>query len=149
SRSMESDIETVLVPIDEVFEIRRGKRVKVERKFFPGYVLIRMNMNDEAWYLVRHTPKVTGFLGNASKPQPIADQEVESILKQMKEGVEHPKSLVSFEVGEHVRVSDGPFATFSGYVEEVDEERSRLKVTVSIFGRETPVDLDYSQVEKN
>ena len=147
-KGLEHLFEQVLVPVEKVVEVRRGRKVDAERKFFPGYVLARMEMTDEAYHLIKNTPKVTGFLGSDNKPLPISDREADQILNQVQEGVDRPKPSVSFEVGENVRVSDGPFASFSGQVQEVDEERARLKVEVSIFGRATPVDLEYGQVEK-
>ena len=146
-KGMEEDFEQVLVPVEEVVELRRGQRVNSERKFFPGYVLVKMEMTDESWHLVKNTPRVTGFLGNR-KPAPISEREADRILQQVQEGVDRPKPSVIFEIGEQVRVTDGPFNSFNGFVEDVDEERARLKIAVSIFGRSTPVELEYSQVEK-
>jgi transcription termination/antitermination protein NusG len=147
-QGMEHLFEEILVPMEEVLEVKRGKKVNAERKFFPGYVLVKMELNDETWHVVRNTAKVTGFLGPGGKPTPIPDIEAERILRQMQEGIEHPRPLVSFLPGDQVRVSDGPFSSFNGVVEEVDDGKGRLKVSVSIFGRATPVELEYSQVEK-
>lgn len=141
-------IEQITVPVEKFVEIRRGRKVESERKFFPGYVLVRAHLTDDLFHLIKNTPRVTGFLGSDSRPVPISDREADQILMQVQERVEKPKSSLRFEVGEQVRVSDGPFASFNGIVQEVEEERSRLKVEVSIFGRATPVELEYDQVEK-
>ncbi len=147
-KGLQDSFEQVIVPTEEVVEIRRGRRIKSERRFFPGYVLAKIDLTDEVFHLIKNTPKVTGFLGSGSKPVPISDAEANRILNQVAEGIEKPKATITFEVGEQVRVAEGPFASFNGQVEEVDEERSRLKVAVSIFGRPTPVELEYGQVEK-
>ncbi|MEM8915289.1 MAG: transcription termination/antitermination protein NusG [Pseudomonadota bacterium] len=148
-KGMTELFEEISVPMEEVTELRRGRRVNTERKFFPGYVLAKMMMTDEAWQLVRNTPKVTAFLGPQGKPRPITEEEANRILQQVQEGVDRPRMTITYDVGEQVRVIDGPFNSFTGLVEEVDEERSRLKVAVSIFGRATPVELEYTQVEKS
>ena len=148
SQGLDENFSDILVPTEDVVEIRRGRKVNSERKFFPGYVLVKMALNDQTYHLIKSTPKVTGFLGTENKPIPITEEEAGRILQQVQEGVERPKPSVTFEIGEQVRVSDGPFASFNGLVEEVDEERARLKVAVSIFGRATPVELEYAQVEK-
>ncbi|MBU2580274.1 MAG: transcription termination/antitermination protein NusG [Alphaproteobacteria bacterium] len=140
--------EEIVVPTEEIVEIKRGRKVQAVRNFLPGYVLVKMQMTDPAFLLIKNTPKVTGFLGSDNKPMPISEDEAMRILNQVKDGVERPKTSITFEVGEAVKVSDGPFASFEGHVEEVDEERERLKVAVSIFGRPTPVELEFNQVEK-
>jgi transcriptional antiterminator NusG len=147
-QGVEDRFEEVLVPKEEVVEVRKGQKVNAERKFFPGYVLVKMDMSDEAWHLVKDTPKVTGFLGGGNRPVPISEKEAQQIVTQMQDGVQAARPSVSFEIGEEVRVTDGPFASFNGVVEEVDEEKAKLKVSVSIFGRSTPVELEYTQVEK-
>ena len=147
-KGLEHLFEAVLVPTEKVVEVRRGRKVDAERKFFPGYLLVKVDLTDQAYHLIKNTPKVSGFLGSDNKPQPISQGEADRILNQVQEGVERPKPSVSYDIGEQVRVSDGPFASFNGTVQEVDEERARLKVEVSIFGRATPVDLEYGQVEK-
>ena len=142
-------IAEVLVPTEEVIEVRRGTKVNAEKKFFPGYVLVKMELNDASWSLVQSQPRVTGFLGGKGKPVPITNQEAERLIKQIDEGVDRPRSALSFDIGEEVRVTEGPFQSFNGIVEEADDEKERLKVSVSIFGRSTPVELEYSQVEKS
>lgn len=141
-------VEEIMVPTEEVVEVQRGKRVNAERKFFPGYVLAKLDMNDHVWHMVKDTPKVTGFLGGSGKPVPISQKEAEALMTQIQEGVDSPRPSVTFDIGEEVKVADGPFASFNGMVEEVDEEKGKLKVSVSIFGRATPVELEYTQVEK-
>ena len=147
-KGMKDLVEEVLVPTEEVMEVRRGKKINAERKFFPGYVLAHMDMTEEAYHLVKNTAKVTGFLGTGNTPSPIRQAEVDRIRTQVQEGIERPKPSIRFEIGEQVRVADGPFTSFNGVVEDIDEERTRLKVAVSSFGRATPVELEYSQVEK-
>jgi transcription termination/antitermination protein NusG len=145
---LEDSFSEILVPTEDVIEIRRGRKINSERKFFPGYVLVKMDLSDEAYHLIKNTPKVTGFLGSQSKPAPVSEREVARIIGAIEEGVERPKPTIRFDIGEKVKVTDGPFASFDGVVESVDEDRERLRVSVSIFGRATPVDLEYSQVEK-
>ena len=148
NNSLDDMIEEVLVPTEEYVEMRRGAKVQAERKFFPGYILVKMELTDATWSLVQSQPRITGFLGGKGKPVLITNSEAERLLRQMDEGVERPISTITFDIGEEVRVTDGPFESFNGLVEEADDEKSRLKVAVSIFGRSTPVELEYSQVEK-
>ena len=145
---LEDEIDEVLVPTEEVLEVRRGKKVTAERRFMPGYVLVHMEMSDKGYHLINSINRVTGFLGPQGKPMPMRDEEVNQILNRVEEGAEAPRSLITYEVGEQVSVTDGPFEGFSGMVEDVDEDAQRLKVTVSIFGRATPVELEYAQVSK-
>jgi transcriptional antiterminator NusG len=145
---LEDEIDEVLVPTEEVLEVRRGKKVKTERRFMPGYVLVHMEMSDKGYHLINSINRVTGFLGPQGRPMPMRDEEVNQILNRVEEGAEAPRSLITYEVGEQVNVTDGPFEGFSGMVEDVDEDNQRLKVTVSIFGRATPVELEYAQVSK-
>ena len=147
-KALEDEIDEVLVPTEEVIEIRRGKKVTSERRFMPGYVLVRMEMSNRGYHLISSINRVTGFLGPQGKPMPMRDAEVNAILNRVEEGLEAPRNLIRFDIGENVKVSDGPFEGFSGMVEEVDEISSRIKVTVSIFGRPTPVELEFGQVEK-
>ena len=147
-KKMDDKILEVFVPTENVVEIRKGAKVNAEHKFFPGYILVKMELTDETWLVVKNTPRVSGFLGSRNKPQPITDAEVQKIMNQVQEGLERPQTNVNFETGEQIRVIDGPFASFVGIVEDIDTEKNRLKVSVSIFGRSTPVELEYSQVEK-
>jgi transcriptional antiterminator NusG len=147
-KKMDDKILEVLVPTEQVVEIRKGAKVNAEHKFFPGYILIKMEMNDDTWHIVKDTPRVSGFLGSHNKPQAISEKEVMRIMTQIEEGIERPTTEIYFEIGEQIRVIDGPFASFIGTVNEIDTERTRLKVSVSIFGRETPVELEFNQVEK-
>jgi len=148
ANGLEDQIADVMVPTEEVVEVRRGAKVQAERKFFPGYILVNMELTDAAWSVVQSQPRVTGFLGGKGRPVPITNAEAERLIKQMDEGVERPRSTLSFDIGEEVRVIEGPFESFNGVVEEADDEKERLKVSVSIFGRSTPVELEYSQVER-
>ena len=147
-KGLSEAIGEIMVPTEEVVEMRRGQKVNAERKFYPGYVLAKLDMSDEVWHLVKDTPKVTGFLGAGNKPSPISEKEAAAIVQQVQEGVDRPRPSVTFDIGEEVKVVDGPFASFNGSVEEIDEEKQKLKVSVSIFGRATPVELEYTQVEK-
>ncbi|MRU14678.1 transcription termination/antitermination protein NusG [Roseovarius sp. A21] len=147
-QELEGEIDEVLVPTEEVIEVRRGKKVTAERRFMPGYVLVHMEMSDKGYHLINSINRVTGFLGPQGRPMPMRDSEVNAILNRVQEGEDQPKLMISFEVGEKVKVNDGPFEDFDGMVEEVDDENQRLKVTVSIFGRETPVELEFTQVTK-
>ncbi|CUH65800.1 hypothetical protein TG4357_02063 [Thalassovita gelatinovora] len=145
---LQDEIDEVLVPTEEVIEVRRGKKVTTERRFMPGYVLVRMEMSDQGYHLINSINRVTGFLGPQGRPMPMRDAEVNQILNRVQEGEEAPRTLIRFEVGERVKVNDGPFEDFDGMIEEVDEDSQKLKVSVSIFGRETPVELDFAQVTK-
>jgi len=147
-KGLEEHISEVFVPTEDVQEVRRGRKITTERRFFPGYVLVKMMLTDQTYHLIKDTPKVTGFLGSGKKPLPVGQKEVDRIRGVIEESVERPRSTISFEIGENVRVVDGPFASFSGVVEDVDEDTARLKVAVSIFGRATPVELEFAQVEK-
>ena len=147
-KQLDDKIESVLVPMHEVTEVKRGKRVQRKKKYFPSYVLVKMEMSKDLYHMIKNIQKVTGFLGSKGNPVPVPDKEIDKIMGGIEEGSLAPKTLVSFDIGEQVRVCEGPFASFSGLVEEVDEEKSRLKVSVSIFGRPTPIDLEYNQVEK-
>ena len=147
-QGLEEKVHEIMVPTEEVVEVRRGQKINTERKFFPGYVLAKLDLNDQVWHMVKDTPKVTGFLGAGNKPSPITQKEAEKLMHQIQEGIERPRPSIVYDIGEEVKVTDGPFASFNGFVEEVDEDKGRLKVSVSIFGRATPVELEYSQVEK-
>jgi len=148
-QGLEGKIEEILVPMEEVVEVKRGQKVNTERKFFPGYVLAKLDLDDNVWHVIKDTPKVSGFLGaGGNKPVAISEREAMRILKQVQEGLDSPRPSVIYEIGEEVKVTDGPFASFNGIVEEVDEEKAKLKISVSIFGRATPVELEYAQVEK-
>lgn len=149
THGLDEQIADVMVPTEEVIEMRRGAKVQSERKFFPGYILVNMELTDATWSLVQSQPRVTGFLGGKGKPVPITETEAERLMRQMDEGVERPRTTISFDIGEEVKVVEGPFESFNGVVEEADDEKERLKVAVSIFGRSTPVELEYSQVEKS
>jgi transcriptional antiterminator NusG len=147
---LEKYVDEVLIPTEEVVEVRKGEKKSSERKFFPGYVLVKVNLTDEVWHMIKSTNNVLGFVGaeRGSKPLPISQKEADRILQQMEDGVEKPRTVVNFEIGEEIRVIDGPFSSFQGVIEGIDEDRSKLKVSVSIFGRSTPIELEYGQVEK-
>lgn len=149
-KGVEEKIHDILVPTEDIIEVKKGEKKTTKRQFFPGYMLVKVELTDEIWHLIADIPKVTGFLGSngKGKPTPVSQREVNKIIEKVKEGAAKPKTSIVFEIGEKVRVCEGPFASFTGLVEEIDEEKSRLKVAVSIFGRATPVDLDYTQVEK-
>jgi len=147
-KKMDDRIFDVMVPTENIIEVKKGEKVSSERKFFPGYVLVKMEMSDECWHVIKNTPRVTGFLGSRNKPQPISEAEAQRIMHQVEEGIERPQTVIKYEIGEQIRVIDGPFSSFVGLVEDIDAEKSRLKVSVSIFGRSTPVELEFSQVEK-
>ncbi len=148
-KGMSELFDEVFVPTEEVTEIRRGRKINTERRYLPGYVLVKMVLNDQTYHLIKDTPKVTGFLGSGNKPMPVSQREVDRIRGVVSDSIERPRSTITFEIGENVRVTDGPFASFSGVVEDVDEDQQRVKVAVSIFGRATPVELEFAQVEKN
>ena len=148
-KKLNEEIDEILVPMHEVTEVKRGKRVQRKKKYFPSYLLVKMEMKKELYHMIKNIQKVTGFLGTTGTPVPVPEKEIDKIMGRIKEGTLAPKTQISFDIGEQVKVCEGPFASFSGLVEEVDEERSRLKVSVSIFGRPTPVDLEYNQVEKS
>jgi transcriptional antiterminator NusG len=148
-KGMSDLFDEVFVPTEEVTEIRRGRKINTERRYLPGYVLVKMVLNDQTYHLIKDTPKVTGFLGSGNKPMPVSQREVDRIRGVVTDSIERPRSTITFEIGENVRVTDGPFASFSGVVEDVDEDQQRVKVAVSIFGRATPVELEFAQVEKN
>ena len=147
-KGLGTNISEIMVPTEDVVEVRRGAKHNIERKIYPGYVLVKMDLTDETWNMIKQVPKVTGFLGGGGKPAPISEKEAMAILQQVEEGVARPKSTLSYDIGENVRVIDGPFNSFTGTVDDVDSDKQRVKVSVSIFGRATPVDLDFSQVEK-
>jgi transcriptional antiterminator NusG len=148
-KGMSELFDEVFVPTEEVTEVRRGRKINTERRYLPGYVLVKMVLNDQTYHLIKDTPKVTGFLGSGNRPMPVSQREVDRIRGVVTDSIERPRSTITFEIGENVRVTDGPFASFSGVVEDVDEDQQRVKVAVSIFGRATPVELEFAQVEKN
>lgn len=147
-QGLEDKVEEVMVPTEKVVEVKNNKKQEKDSKFFPGYVLAKLQLTDEVWHMIKDTPKVTGFLGAGNKPSPISNKDAERLIKQIQEGVDRPRSSITFTIGEEVKVTEGPFASFNGSVEEVDEEKGKLKVSVSIFGRATPVELEFGQVEK-